>query len=83
MAILTKIVPDETDWSLWGANIPDRCFTCNEPLRFPLVYWAGCNGETGRENGLQIWMHPACARKLGENLIRDALKAESTHEESI
>jgi len=76
MAILTKIVADETDWSLWGANIPDRCFTCNKPLHFPLVFWAGWNGETRRQDDLQIWMHPDCARKLGKNLVRDAHKAQ-------
>lgn len=76
MAILKKIVGDD-DWALYGAHIPDRCFTCGKPLVFPLVYWAGCNGEVGSSNGLQIWLHPTCARKLGENLILDAQNAST------
>jgi hypothetical protein len=69
MGILREIKEDDKDWSLWGANIPDRCFLCGDELSFPLVYWSGCNGSHGNENELQIWLHPICAASLGKGLI--------------
>ena len=69
MGILTKIEEEGDEWSLLGANIPDHCLVCADPLQFPLVYWAGYPDT-------QIWLHPSCARKLGRNFIADASKAE-------
>jgi hypothetical protein len=74
MAILRTIGTEEKDWPLWGANIPDRCFYCDKPLSFPLVYWHGCKGETGSDDVLQIWLHPRCAWRLGHQIAEDAHK---------
>jgi len=75
MGVLYSISKDDSDWSLYGANIPERCFTCGEQLCFPMVYWAGCNGDIGQNNGSQIWLHADCAKELGLNLMLDARKA--------
>ena len=77
MAILKKIAVSGDDWSLWGANIPERCFTCGEQLHFPVVYWAGCNGSSGTDNSLQIALHPYSANNLPKNLMSDANKKSS------
>lgn len=72
MAVLHGIKCNENDWSIWGAVIPDKCFLCDEPLTFPVVFWNGSSGETKyAAPALQIWLHPGCAKILGEHLISD------------
>jgi len=71
MAILTTILDDPFSRQ---ADRPQRCFVCDLQLDLPAVYWAGCNGNEGLNNGLAIWMHPQCAWNLGKNLIQDAHK---------
>jgi hypothetical protein len=42
----------------------DHCFYCFEPLGDDVwIFWDGC--------GAQIWMHPACAKRLADALNKD------------
>lgn len=48
----------------------DKCFYCGEPLMGSVwIYWQGAS-----EKEQQIWMHPACARVLGDHLLSDFYK---------
>ena len=49
-----------TDTGVAFLRPADRCFGCGEPLADDVwAYWQGSD-----EAGLQIWMHPPCAKRL-------------------
>ncbi len=53
----------------------DKCFYCAEPLDCDRwIYWSGT--ET------QIWMHPACAKRLADALNRDWREYQQRYPES-
>jgi len=42
----------------------EQCFYCAEPLGGDVwIFWNGTDG--------QIWLHPACAKRLADNLNKD------------
>ncbi len=49
----------------------DRCFYCAEPLNgHSWIYWNGSD-----EKNQQIWLHPACAKRLADHLNKDFTKS--------
>jgi hypothetical protein len=53
-------------------NPPDLCFFCSRPLLCEhLVMWSGDK---------EIWMHAACAVRLGRHLVKDGMTAYHTLE---
>lgn len=57
----------------------DLCFLCGGGLEGDVwVYWQGND-----ERGVQIWMHPACAKVLGDHLHLDWMKFKREHPEKV
>lgn len=57
----------------------DRCFYCGDPLTGDVwSYWSGID-----ERGIQIWMHPACAKRLADHLNKDWEKFKRLHPEKL
>lgn len=54
----------------------DHCFYCTEPLNTDeWIYWVGY--------GQQIWMHPACAKRLADHLNKDWADFKRLYPEKI
>ncbi len=57
----------------------DKCFYCSGPLDGDVwVFWNGND-----ERGIQIWMHPGCAKLLADNLNRDWEMFKKLHPEKL
>ncbi len=54
----------------------DHCFYCGDPLAGDVwIFWNG--------NESQIWMHPACAKRLADGLNKDWEKFKKQHPEKL
>lgn len=54
----------------------DDCFLCGDKLTGGVwIYWQGF--------GAQVWLHPACAKRLGDHLCSDWEKFKRAHPELL
>lgn len=64
LATINKLTSDD---GLVFLKPTDRCFYCSQQLGGThLVYWQGTD-----ERAVQIWLHPECAKRMADHLVKD------------